>query len=214
MQSLFSLDSPIMRCLSRLSDLVALNLLFLLTSLPIVTIGPSLAALYTVLFRLGTPKEQGLLRSYFRAFADNFWQGLVLWVLMLACAGITLWDVFALLRPESPLRHLAIAAGALLALMVLMGCYVFPLISQFRAGNLTTLKNALALSIGYLPRSLAMGVLHLLPLGLLLFAPYVFLQIGFLWIFFYFAGAAYLSRLLLRKVFQPYLPQPDSDFSE
>ena len=207
MQSLFSLDSPIMRCMSRVADLVILNLLLLLTSLPILTIGPSLAAMYTVLFRLGTPKEQGLLRSYFRAFAENFWQSLVLWLLVVVCIGITGVDIWVLYRLSSPLRYLYLAAGALMVVFLLAGSYVFPLISQFRAGNLATLKNALVLSIGYLPRSLAIVALHLLPLGMLLLAPYLFLQIGFLWIFFYFAGAGYLTRLLLKKVFQPYLPE-------
>ncbi len=56
MQSLFSLDSPIMRAMSRLADLVGLNLLFLLTSIPIFTIGPGLAAMYTVVFRMGTSR--------------------------------------------------------------------------------------------------------------------------------------------------------------
>lgn len=209
MQSLFSLDSPIMRCMSRLADLVILNLLFLLTSLPIVTIGPSLAALYTVLFRLGTPREQGVFLPYFRAFGENFKQGLVLWLVLLGAVVVTFVDILLLYSLSSPLRYLYILAGALLVLLLLMGSYVFPLISQFRAKNVATLKNALALSIAYLPRSLAIVMLHLLPLGLLLFVPYLFLQVGFVWIFFYFSAAAYLSRLLLQKVFRPYLPEEE-----
>ena len=67
-----------MTAMSRAADLMLLNLFFLFTSIPIVTIGPSAAALYTVVFRMGTRREQGTVRAYFRAFRDNFRQALPL----------------------------------------------------------------------------------------------------------------------------------------
>ena len=62
MSKLFSLDSPFMRAMSRVADLMILNLLFLITSIPLVTIGAGLAALYTVIFRMGTDQEGGVFK--------------------------------------------------------------------------------------------------------------------------------------------------------
>lgn len=77
MSHLFSPDSRIPAALSRVADLVVLNLLFLLTCIPLFTIGPALSALYTVTFAFGTHREQGVAGTYFRAFRQNFWQACI-----------------------------------------------------------------------------------------------------------------------------------------
>ncbi|MGN0976552.1 MAG: YesL family protein [Faecousia sp.] len=213
MSGLFSPDSKFMQCMSRLCDLIILNLLFLLTCLPIITVGAASTALYTVCFRMGTEREEGLLRTYFRAFRDNFRQGTALWgilALFLAASGVNL----ILCLNWNGLWHYAMYLfGLLLVLAVFLFSYTFPLLSQFGNSVRSTLKNALLLSIGYLPRSLAMAVINCLPLGLLLADPYTFLQTAFLWVFLYFAGAAYINTRLLNKVFAPYLT-PDTAETE
>ena len=68
MQFFFSPDSKIMQFFSRLTDLILLNVVFLLTCIPVFTIGAANAALYRVCFRMDTDKEEPLFRSYFRSF--------------------------------------------------------------------------------------------------------------------------------------------------
>ncbi|MCI6435817.1 MAG: YesL family protein, partial [Clostridiales bacterium] len=70
MGAFFSPDSKFMQAMARIADLVILNLLFLVSCIPLVTIGAASAALYTVCFRFGTDREQGVCRSYFRAFRE------------------------------------------------------------------------------------------------------------------------------------------------
>ena len=57
MQGLFSIDSKFMQVLSRIYDIAVLNMLYLLTCLPIFTIGAATSALYAVCFRMGTDRE-------------------------------------------------------------------------------------------------------------------------------------------------------------
>ncbi|WP_418789620.1 DUF624 domain-containing protein, partial [Niallia circulans] len=52
MSSLFQIDGLIGRKLARMVDIFLLNLIFILFSLPVVTIGASLTALYTVSFKI------------------------------------------------------------------------------------------------------------------------------------------------------------------
>ena len=71
MGGFFSLDSKFMQVMSRVADLIILNVIYLVTCLPVVTIGAASTALYTVCFRLGTAREGSLVKGYFRAFRDD-----------------------------------------------------------------------------------------------------------------------------------------------
>ena len=205
MGAFFSPDSKFMQAMARVSDLVILNLLFLLSCVPLITIGAASAALYTVCFRIGTDREQGVCRSYFRAFRENFWQGTILWLIAVVFFGAGIVNVFLFYSMEGPLHYLFLLMTVLMVLGVLMHSYAFPLISQFSNKTLPTLKNAFCLSLGYLPRSLVIAVVNVFPLALALVDLYLFLQVGFVWAFLYFSAAAYINALLLKKVFAPYL---------
>ena len=71
MGGFFSLDSKFMQAMSRVADLIILNVIYLVTCLPVVTIGAAGTAMYTVCFRLGTDREGSLVKGYFRAFRDE-----------------------------------------------------------------------------------------------------------------------------------------------
>ena len=204
MGAFFSPDSKFMQAMARVYDLVILNLLFLLSCVPLITIGAASAALYTVCFRIGTDREQGIFHSYFQAFRENFRQGTILWLIAVVFFGAGIVNVFLFYSMEGPLHYLFLLMTALVVLELLIYSYAFPLISQFHNKNLPTLKNALFLSLGYLPRSLVIAVVNVFPLALDLVDPYLFLQTGFLWAFLYFSAAAYINALLLKKVFAPY----------
>ena len=205
MQAFFSSDSKLMQAMGRIGDLVILNLLFFISCLPLFTIGAASAALYTVCFQMGTEKESGIFRTYVHAFRENFKQGTVVFLILALFLLAGFFDTLLLSSLAGWLRYGCILTGILLVLAVLMYSYAFPLLSQFSNGIRSTLKNALFLSLGYLPRSLLIGALNVFPMALALLDLYLFLQMGFLWISLYFSAAAYLSTLLLKKVFARYM---------
>ena len=206
MQTLFSPDSKFMQALSRICDLMVLNFLFLLTSIPVFTIGASSTALYTVCFRFGTEREKGSVRSYFRAFQDNFRQGTGLWLILLLFGSASLLNTMLFLSFSGPLHYLFLLFALLAAVAILTGSCAFPLLSQFSTTVRACFKNALLLSIGYFPRFIVIALVNLFPVLLLFFDFYLFFQTGFIWIAIYFSAGAYLNSLLLKKVFAPYLP--------
>ena len=77
MDSLFSADSVLMRGLSRLADVMILNLLFIVTSLPVVTLGAALTALNFTAMRIGTGENNSVTEDYFRSFRRNLRQATV-----------------------------------------------------------------------------------------------------------------------------------------
>lgn len=205
MQAFFSSDSKLMQAMGRIGDLVILNLLFFISCLPLFTIGAASAALYTVCFQMGTEKESGFFRTYAHAFRENFKQGTVVFLILALFLLSGFFDTLLLSSLAGWLRYGCILTAILLVLAVLMYSYAFPLLSQFSNGIRATLKNALFLSLGYLPRSLLIAVLNVFPTALALLDLYLFLQMGFLWVFLYFSAAAYLNSLLLKKVFARYM---------
>lgn len=211
MNGLFSPDSRFMRYMTRFADLMILNLLFFLTSIPIVTIGASWTALYTVCFQLGTVREGSTFRNYFRAFRENFGQATKLWLLGLAWGLGTGACALLFYAMSGWMHYFFILFAALFAVVVLMFGYVFPLQSRFENSIKSTLKNALLLCLGYLPRSIVMGVLNMFPFIMLATDYLTFWKAAFAWVFIWFAAAAYADTLLLKKVFAPYLKEEEND---
>ena len=57
MGKLFNIDSPVMRFLGKVADLMILNLVTLLCCIPVVTIGASLTAMHYVLLKMVRNEE-------------------------------------------------------------------------------------------------------------------------------------------------------------
>lgn len=211
MHTIFSPDSRFMRIMSRVADLILLNLCYLLTCVPIFTIGAASAALYTICFRFGTEAEEGVIKSYFRAFRENFKQGIGVWLIVLLCGVTALINAWIFFAMPGVLRFPAVIFAILFVLALLIFGYAFPLLSQFDNGVWPTLRNALILGLGYLPRSLLITAVNVFPFVLMLADFYLFLQSAFLWTVLYFSLAAYVNTFLLKGVFAPYLADEDNE---
>ena len=195
MRWLFDMENPVMRALSTTADLIVLNLLTILCGLPVVTVGAALTALNTAAIKIVRGEETAPVKDYFRAFRVNFKKGTVLGLIFLLVFAVLIVDYLAAGNAVSILRPV-IAAIALLVLM--LGQYAFAMLARYENTLRGTLKNALLLSIGYFPRTLAMAVfaaaLWLLAIQFLRYgAPILFL--------FGFSLPCYVTILLLRKVF-------------
>lgn len=204
MFSMFSPDSKFMQVVSRVTDLILLNILYLLTCLPVFTIGAATSAMYTLCFRMMREEGSGVIRPYFRTFRENFRQGTLLWLILLLVIGPALFYFDRVWQMEGMIRIFALFF-LLIAIAGLMSAgYVFPWISQFRNTTAQSLQNALLLSISHLPRSFAILAINLLPVVLWAVNYDLFEKISFLWLALYFAAAAYMNCGLLWHVFKPY----------
>jgi len=92
MASIFAPDSTLMRFLTRIADLMILNVLFLVTSLPLVTLPASLTALCFVSLRIATDEDRTITGDYFRSFRQNFRQATFIGLLMAVVgAALAAW---------------------------------------------------------------------------------------------------------------------------
>ena len=157
MRDFFSMDGTLFRFLSKVADIMILNLLFILCCLPVVTIGAAVTALSYVTLKMKDQEEGYIWRSFFQSFKQNFGQATVIWLIMLvlgAVLGVDLWLTGAMQGNLQLLMRVCVGAGILVWLMVFL--YVFPLQSRFYNTIGITMKNALLLAIGNFPRTACM----------------------------------------------------------
>ena len=155
MKWFFDMNNPVMRTLSTLADIVVLNLLTLLCSLPVITGGAALTALNDACIRLVRAEDNELARDYFRAFKANFKKATLAWLLFLAAALLLYLDYLAARTYVPPLR-VGIFAIALIGLAIAF--YFFPLLARYENTIKATFQNAVRLAIGFFPRTLVMVV--------------------------------------------------------
>ena len=91
--NLLNEDNVVHICMNIIGDIVLANLLFILCSIPIITIGPSLTALYHCMLRTVKGNNNGTVKTFFRAFKDNFIQSLLIWILFLFVLLILLLNI-------------------------------------------------------------------------------------------------------------------------
>lgn len=142
------------RALNTLTDIMALSVLWLLLSLPVLTLGAATAALYDSVVRCIRYKQPRPYARFFRTFKNELVPGALLTLLWGAVAALGLW-MLALLRQYSAASPSAGAAGAAyyVALVVPLGaaCWVFPALSRCALGFGALNATALKLAVGHLP---------------------------------------------------------------
>lgn len=161
MNRLFNPDNIVMQFLSMIYDLVVLNVLFIISCIPIITIGASTSALYYVSLKMLRGEAPYIGRNFWKSFRENFKQATLIWLMFLAAGGLLVGDfliihslntgIFAVVR---------VVLWIICAILVSMFLYVFPFISHFKCTTKQALKNSFLLAIGQLPYTLLLIVLH------------------------------------------------------
>lgn len=179
--------------MSRIGDVVFLNLCFLLTCIPVVTAGTALISLYTVTLKMVQNQEGYIIKSYFQAFKDNLKQGIIVGVvleLILAVLGYDAWMLLSSRESYSAAGFFVTAAALLIVFAVMQ--YLFPLMARYENSIGMSLRNAGLLAISRLPYTIVLLVLAAVPAVFILLTPYAYIYV-------IFAGGA-LGALLQSKL--------------
>ena len=204
---LFNLDSPVMVFLTKVANLMILNLLTIICCIPIITVGPAVTALYYVTIKMARGDEPYIVKSYFKSFKENFKQATILWIVMLALIIVLIldWEVVVLMMSGTGAKIMKVVLGVVTIFFVMTALYIFPVLSRFENTIKQTVKNAFLISIMSLPKTVVIILIHLLPLGLLLLTiqalPFLFL-LGL-------PAVAYLSSMMFVRVFKKFEPEEE-----
>ena len=155
----------------KLMELMGLNFLVLITSLPIFTIGASFSAMHTVLVKIYRDEEDKIAREFFSAFKKNFKQATLIWLIYLGIFGILLLDDYALRLLDDPsLNYLNLLVPVLAFITILSLCWVFVLQSRYKLTIKDTIVFSFTRIIAFPIRTLFMAATLVVPV---LFAVYM-----------------------------------------
>lgn len=169
MKSLFSYESPVAQVLFKFCCACSLNLLWLICSLPIVTVGASTTALYSVTIKLIRDAEStSIVRQFFDSFRANFKQATQLWLLLLGVGvflGLDAYTLFHLRQTTTGAPAIlwtvffAVILAAILLYSIVMA-YIFPMLAYFNNSNRAMLLNSFLVGIHYLFCTIVVLAIH------------------------------------------------------
>ena len=205
MNSIFKFDGPVFQFVSRVFDMICLNLLCLLCCIPVITIGPSITALYYSSLRITRNRESSIGKMFFHSFKNNFKQGILLTLIFIALTVFIVADIyFCTIFDVEMLKVARIVLYVLSFVLFMIVSYAFPLLAQFDTTIKDLLKNALILGIGNLGYTLIIVVLNAIPWVLLFLFPMQFIKTFMLWLFFGFSAIAWVNSKMFVKIFSKY----------
>ena len=200
---MFGIDSKFYEVVSKIADLVVVNLLFVLCSLPIITIGASTTALYGVTKKMAENREGYIFRNYFRLFKENFKQSTIMWSILLLLALIPTIDLYIINSFEKTIVTTALKGLMLATALAILFVFLYAMALQSTIKN--TLKNAFLMGIGYFPWTLLIVFITLLPIILLVLLGRSAGSVVYVMLFVGFAVLAYLNSYIFNHIFKRYM---------
>lgn len=211
MNNIFNLNSPVMQFLSKVFDLLILNLLWLICCIPIITIGPATTAMYYVAMKIADDEYSEVLRPFFHSFKQNFFQGIILELIFIVSGLLLFFDYRFCLLFDGTTEKIMIGAFIFFGVVYLvLVSYTYPLLSQYANTIGGTIKNALVLAMSKVITALEISLLNLAPILSLFLFPEVIGWIVPLLIFLAPAFIALLNSMLFKKVLANFIKMQNS----
>ncbi|MEW8996176.1 YesL family protein [Clostridium sp.] len=203
MDNLFRYDNKFFEILGKITDIVILNLLCIISCLPIVTIGASITATYSVAMKMTKDEETYIVKEFIRSFKENFKTSSIVWITMIVIGGVLMFDFYMsrFVSNESISKILQFIFTMISIIYTFTLTYVFPIISKFENTIKNTMINSVLISIQNLPYTVIILFLNLSPFLLInLFSSY-WGQIIFLYIVIGFGIIICINSMIFEKIF-------------
>lgn len=202
----FGIDNPFFGFMSRVGDILILNILFIITSIPVVTIGMSLSAMYRVTLRMARKECNYVAREYFRACREEWKKSTVIWLVLLVSGALLVFDVMV---GKDMWNALNAAVGALLFLWGMVFTHVFAVQARFENTVKNIFKNALYMAVRHFPYTVLMLSLNAIPVVCIILGSVTMALAVPIYIAAGFALTARINSIFLNRIFRKYAPEED-----
>ena len=212
----FDMDNRFFTFMSRVSDLIILNLLCILCCLPIVTAGASITAMFYVTLKMVRNEEAYIAKSFFKSFKQNLKQSIIINLIMLVTGALLYFDLtIAKSMSGLPGKELSVIFMMILLLYVMVFIYIYPVLAKFYNTIKNTFINAFLMAIRHLPYTLLMLLITALPVAIL-YIPTFKVQslVLMLFVLIGFATIAYINSHFFVKIFDNYIPKENTPAEE
>lgn len=150
----FSVDSPLYRFMMKFIDVLKLNFMWLLFSIPIVTAGASTVAAMSVALKMVDDEEGYIGRSFVKAFKENWKKGTLLWLITIIASYAVYLD-FQLFEGVEDNPVLFLIIGMVSCFIVILALlYAYPLTARYENTLVKTIQNSLDISRKFFGRTI------------------------------------------------------------
>ena len=196
-------ESKLYRALENLGNIFWLNILFILFSIPVVTAGAAVTALYDVMLRIVRKEENAITQSFVKAFKENFKQATILWGLVLLAGVVLYGELVYITNFTGAIVNFYMIVFAMEGVLVALTLpFLFPLVARYKNSVWNTLKNALLLSISNLGAWVKILLAWVAPVLISLFYPVVLFSTWYLWLVIGFGLIAFGTSFTVNRVFK------------
>lgn len=164
--ALFSIDSKFMRFVGQLADILLLNLLWFAFCIPVVTIGASTVAAYSVAMKMLDDEEGYIARSFLKAFKANFAQGTVIWLLNAVAIYALYIDWQIVIKSADPSFLLIVISIVTTAFVFFAFVYAYPITARYENSTGKILGNSVKLCFRYPGKTFILLIVVVLEAGL------------------------------------------------
>ncbi len=206
MRGLFSYDNKIFSILSKFGDMIMLNVIFLITCIPIVTTGAAYTAMYDVTLKMAKNEEAYIIKSYWKSFKANFKTSTIIWLILCAVVGFLVVDLQIVNLQDSTFWY--IVRSILISFLVIawvIFAYIFPLQAKFILSIKQAFRNSIVLAMKHLMCTVTIVTLNSVFLFFLFTSPDILVYVVNVYLVIGFAFVAYINSMLLRRVIDTYV---------
>ena len=199
---MFQTDSWLIRFLTRVCDLMILNILLILACVTVVLSGDGVVSLYAVTLRMHRGTEDSPGKSFLRALRGNFIPSVPAALLLFADVALIAalrQILYAEVLVLSPTLFVFFVIAALFLTALLS--YLFPLLARFENAFSHHLGNAARMAAANLPVTCLLTAVNLLPVLLPLFFPGLTGVVAAFWLLIGFSAGAYVNSFYLNRIF-------------
>ena len=207
MDNLFEYDNKFFEVLGKITDIIILNLLCIISCLPIITIGASVTATYLVALQMVRNEETYIIREFIKGFKENFIFSTKVWSIILIIGLVLSFDFYIsrLILNEYMRITLQFILTIVSIIFIFLLTYVFPIISKFENTIKNTMINSILISIQHLPKTIFMVFINLSPIILTLILSNYWGHILFFYTVMGFASITYINSMFFNKIFEKYI---------
>lgn len=159
---IFSQNSKFVKFVNKTLDVLWLNILWLVFCLPIITIGASTCAAYSVTLKMVDEEEGYIAKMFIKAFKENFKYGTFIWLID-APLFYGLYLIWQMVIKADEINFVIILGAILLSAVVFaISVYTYPLIARYENSFKNMIKNSVGICIQYFGRTMLILILVVL----------------------------------------------------
>ena len=170
-----------------LGQLIALNLLWIVCSLPVITAGASTTALYYCTLKLHKDGD-------IRVFHDFYMEKESLVTMPGSMPQIFNYVILAVCIP-----------------LIAIALYIFPTVAAFENKTMTLITNAFYFAVKHIGYAIAVAVITILPMTMTLVDAKLFPVYLLIWLMVGFSLTAYADSWFMWKLFKPYFKEDEEE---